>query len=207
MRKNCLISQNIPSGRITEIFGDVDTGKSSVVLRIIAALIDKICLYIDVDRDLTKQKLNEFDIQDMVTIVQPDTLEQVIIAINSYLQHDLVDIIVIDSTANLISEKHKDMPVNQISWKQRVADITSLVQKLIPIIESKNIILIFVSQIRKDLQGNSYTTGGKALRFYSTVRLEISKDDIKVVKNKTDLQLTRSYDKEVKNSTLKGGSL
>ena len=196
MRKNCLISQNIPSGRITEIFGDVDTGKSSVVLRIIAALIDKICLYIDVDRDLTKQKLNEFDIQDMVTIVQPDTLEQVIIAINSYLQHDLVDIIVIDSTANLISEKHKDMPVNQISWKQRVADITSLVQKLIPIIESKNIILIFVSQIRKDLQGNSYTTGGKALRFYSTVRLEISKDDIKVVKNKTDLQLTRSYDKE-----------
>lgn len=194
MKKHILISKNIPQGRITEIFGDVDTGKSTAVLKIIGALANKTCLYIDTDRSLTQQQLAEFDIQDMVTIFQPDTIEQVIDITDQFLEQNVFDIIVFDSTANLISEKNKDLPVDQISWQRKVADITKLVQKLIPVIENRNMIVIFVSQIRKDLKGNSYTTGGKALRFYSTVRLEISRDDITVVKNKTDKVLLRAND-------------
>lgn len=194
MKKHILISKNIPQGRITEIFGDVDTGKSTAVLKIIGALANKTCLYIDTDRSLTQQQLAEFDIQDMVTIFQPDTIEQVIDITDQFLEQNVFDIIVFDSTANLISERNKDLPVDQMSWQRKVADITKLVQKLIPVIEDKNMIVIFVSQIRKDLKGNSYTTGGKALRFYSTVRLEISRDDITVVKNKTDKVLLRAND-------------
>ena len=191
MKKHFLISKNIPQGRITEIFGDVDTGKSTAVLKIIGALANKTCLYIDTDRSLTQQQLAEFDIQDMVTVFQPDTIEQVVDITDQFLEQNVFDILVFDSTANLISERNKDLPVDQISWQSKVADITKLVQKLIPVIEDKNMIVIFVSQIRKDLKGNSYTTGGKALRFYSTVRLEISRDDITVVKNKTDKVLLR----------------
>ena len=191
MKKHILISKNIPQGRITEIFGDVDTGKSTAVLKIIGALANKTCLYIDTDRSLTQQQLAEFDIQDMVTVLQPDTIEQTVDIVNRFLEQDVFDIIVFDSTANLISERYKNLPVNQISWKHRIADITKMIQQLIPVIENRNMIIIFVSQIRKDLKGNSYTTGGKALRFYSTVRLEISRDDITVVKNKTDKVLLR----------------
>ena len=192
MRKHVLIPQNIPKGRITEIFGDVDVGKSSTVLKIIGTLTDKTCLYIDTDRDLTQQKLTEFDIDDMVTVLQPDTIEQTVDITNKFLEHGVFDILVIDSTANMISEKYKKLPVDQISWKQRVADITKFIKQLIPVIEKKDMIAIFVSQIRKDLNDNSYTTGGKALRFYSTVRINVSADDITVVKNKTDKTLLRT---------------
>ena len=192
MRKHVLIPQNIPKGRITEIFGDVDVGKSSTVLKIIGTLTDKTCLYIDTDRDLTQQKLTEFDIDDIVTVLQPDTIEQTVDITNKFLEHGVFDILVIDSTANMISEKYKKLPVDQISWKQRVADITKFIKQLIPVIEKKDMIAIFVSQIRKDLNDNSYTTGGKALRFYSTVRINVSADDITVVKNKTDKTLLRT---------------
>ena len=192
MRKHVLIPQNIPKGRITEIFGDVDVGKSSTVLKIIGTLTDKTCLYIDTDRDLTQQKLTEFDIDDIVTVLQPDTIEQTVDITNKFLEHGVFDILVIDSTANMMSEKYKKLPVDQISWKQRVADITKFIKQLIPVIEKKDMIAIFVSQIRKDLNDNSYTTGGKALRFYSTVRINVSADDITVVKNKTDKTLLRT---------------
>lgn len=189
MKKHKLISQNIPMGRIIEIYGDVDVGKTRTVLTMISELQDKTCLYVDVDRDLTKEKLLKYNVQDLVTVLQPATTEQTADIIRTFLDHNAVDIIVIDSTANLIPCKLAELPIGQQFNRQRTKAITAMVQSLVPVLDQKDIIMIFISQTRQNPDGTVYSTGGKALRFFASIRLMITKDDIITVKNKTTVTL------------------
>lgn len=189
MKKHKIISQNLPKGRIIEIYGDTDVGKTRTVLTLISDLKDKTCLYVDADRDLTKEKLLKYNVQDTVTVFQPSTVEQVSETLLTFLKHGAVDIIVVDSTANLVPESLTDLPVAQHTGRQRTRAIAAMVQSLIPLAEQQETTVIFISQTRKNPDGTVYSTGGKALRFYASVRLLITEDDITVVKNKTDITL------------------
>ena len=189
-KKHQLISQNVPEGKIVEIFGQDNVGKTYTILRLISDLKNKICLYVDADRDLTREKLLKYGLSDRVIIVQPDSIEQTVNIIQQYLS--VIDIIVVDSTANLLPGNFKDTPVNMISWKDRVKGISVLLQRIVPLCDINKIITIFVSQNRYDKDGNSYTTGGKALRFAATIRLQVTEDDLKIVKNKTSVTILSS---------------
>lgn len=189
MKKHKIISQNFPKGRIIEIYGDTDIGKTRTVLTLISELSNKTCLYVDADHDLTKEKLLKYNVQDNVTVLQPGTVEQVSDILQAFLLNSAVDIIVIDSTANLVPESLTDLPVAQHTGRQRTKAIAAMVQALIPLAEQQGVTVIFISQTRQDLNGISYSTGGKALRFYASVRLLVTKNDITVVKNKTDMTL------------------
>lgn len=185
MKKHKIISENLPKGRLIEIYGNNDTGKTFTVLSLISELRNCTCLYVDTDHDLTAQKLTKYGLQERVTVLQPDTAEQAADITEQFLSHGIFDIMVVDSTANLVPEAFKNMPVDQISWKQRSKAISTFVKQLVIMAEQKNITVIFVSQNRSDLDGNLYTTGGKALRFFSSARFCVTEDDITVVKNKT----------------------
>lgn len=189
MKKHKLISQNLPKGRVIEIYGNVDVGKTRTALTVISELQDRTCLYIDVDCDLTKEKLLKYGIQDTVTVLQPVTIKQTTDIIRTFLDHDAIDIIVVDSTANLIFEESQNFSAGQQTYKKKIKALAVMIQSLIPLIEQKGTVLIFISQTRQDLNGNVYSTGGKALRFYSSVRLLITEDDIVIVKNNTDITL------------------
>lgn len=189
MKKHKLISQNIPMGRIIEIYGDVDVGKTRTVLTMISELQNKTCLYVDVDRDLTKEKLLKYNVQDLVTVLQPATTEQTADIIRTFLDHNAVDIIVVDSTANLIPCELAELPIGQQFNRQRTKAITAMVQSLVPVLDQKDIMMIFISQTRQNPDGTVYSTGGKALRFFASIRLMITKDDIITVKNKTTVTL------------------
>lgn len=192
MKKHKIIPQDLPKGRIVEVYGDVDVGKTRTVLTMISELSNKTCLYVDADHDLTKDKLLKYDVQDIVTVFQPSTVEQVSETLLAFLKHGAFDIIVIDSTANLVPESLTDLPVAQITGRQRTKAITAMVQALIPIVEQQEATVIFISQTRQNHDGTVYSTGGKALRFYATVRFLITEDDIVVVKNKTDMTLLKA---------------
>lgn len=176
----------IPVGRVTEIFGGVNTGKTFTALNIIANLKDKTCLYIDTDRDLTANKLLKYGVQDIVTVLQPETIEEIENIITGFLEYDAFDVIIIDSTANLMPKELLNLPIDQTFGRKRTRAIFSMVQRLIPVIEQKNVRVIFISQTRENPDGTVYSTGGKALRFFASVRLLVTEDDITVVKNKTD---------------------
>ena len=146
-KKHQLISQNVPEGKIVEIFGQDNVGKTYTILRLISDLKNKICLYVDADRDLTREKLLKYGLSDRVIIVQPDSIEQTVNIIQQYLS--VIDIIVVDSTANLLPGNFKDTPVNMISWKDRVKGISVLLQRIVPLCDINKIMAILTLQAVK----------------------------------------------------------
>lgn len=192
MKKHEIMLQNLPKGRLIEIYGDVNVGKTRTVLTLISELQNETCLYIDVDRDLTAEKLLKYGVQDIVTVLQPDTIEQIEDILTKFLEHDAFNFIVIDSTANLISEELRNLPVDQTFGRKRTRAIFAMIQRLVPIIEQKDVTVIFISQTRQNPDGTFYATGGKALRFFASVRFLITEDDIISVKNKTERTLLKT---------------
>lgn len=188
-RKHKIISENLPLGKIIEVYGNVDVGKTFVTLEAIAALKDKTVLIVDSDHDTTKEKLLKHNLSNAY-IYQPHYIEEVTSFLNSIVaKNTIFDIIVFDSTATLVSESVKDCPIGQTSWKQNNVVLTNFVQYLIPLLDKYNSLAIFISQNRNTLDDKVLTTGGKALRFYSSVRFLIKEDDIVVTKNKPGITL------------------
>lgn len=195
----------IPRGRITEIYGGESTGKTTLALTILAESqkMGGVCAFIDAEHALDPDYAKKIGVNtDDLLISQPDSAEQGLQIVESLVRSGDVDVIVIDSVAALVpkAEVAGEMGELQIGLQARL--MSQALRKLSGIVAKTKTIVIFLNQTRMKIGimfGNPETTpGGLALKFYSSVRIELRRiaqikagDNIignrvkaKVVKNK-----------------------
>lgn len=194
----------MPRGRIVEIFGPESSGKTTLSLHIVAEAqkLGGVCAYIDaehaMDPDYTK-KLG-VNINDLL-ISQPDNGEQALEITESLVRTGKIDVIVVDSVAALTpkDEIEGDMGAYHVGKQARL--MSQALRKLTAIVARSKTLVIFINQIRMQIGvmfGNPETTpGGKALKFYTSIRLDIRK--IAQIKKGEDVVGSRTRVKVVKN--------
>lgn len=195
----------MPRGRIIEIFGPESSGKTTLALHVVAEAqkLGGICAYIDAEHAMDPEYAKKIGVKiDELLISQPESGEQGLEIVESLVRSGKLDVIVIDSVAALTpkDEIEGDMGAHHVGKQARL--MSQALRKLTAIVAKSKTIVIFINQIRMQIGvmfGNPETTpGGKALKFYTSVRLDIrriaqiKKGDevmggrvrVKVVKNK-----------------------
>lgn len=194
----------LPRGRIVEIFGPESSGKTTLALHVVAEAqkLGGICAYIDAEHAMDPdyaQKLG-VKINDLL-ISQPDTGEQALEITESLVRSGKVDVIVVDSVAALTpkDEIEGDMGAQHMGKQARL--MSQALRKLTAIVARSKTLIIFINQIRMQIGimfGNPETTpGGKALKFYTSVRLDIRR--IASIKKGEEIMGGRVRVKVVKN--------
>ena len=194
----------IPRGRIIEIFGPESSGKTTLSLHIVAEAQKKggICAYIDAEHAMDPEYTKKLgvNINDLL-ISQPDNGEQALEIVESLVRTGKIDVIVIDSVAALTpkDEIEGDMGAYHVGKQARL--MSQALRKLTAIVARSKTVVIFINQIRMQIGvmfGNPETTpGGKALKFYTSVRLDIRK--IAQIKKGEEVVGSRTRVKIVKN--------
>ncbi|MEK7662419.1 MAG: recombinase RecA [Patescibacteria group bacterium] len=194
----------IPRGRIIEIFGPESSGKTTLTLHIIAEAQKKggICAFIDAEHAMDPEYSKKLGVQiNDLLISQPDTGEQALEIVESLVRSGKIDVVVIDSVAALTpkDEIEGDMGAQHMGKQARL--MSQALRKLTAITAKSKTIVIFINQIRMQIGmmfGNPETTpGGKALKFYTSVRLDIRK--IASIKKGEETVGSRTRVKVVKN--------
>ncbi|MFC1988715.1 recombinase RecA [Chloroflexota bacterium] len=174
----------IPKGRITEIFGPESSGKTTLGQHIIAETQRRggIAAYIDVEHALDPTYARRCGVNvDEMLISQPDTGEQALEIVEALLRSGAVDIIVIDSVAALVSqaEIEGDMGDTHVALQARL--MSQALRKLAAAIGKTGTAVVFINQLREKVGivfGNpEVTPGGRALKFYSSVRIDLRRTD------------------------------
>ncbi len=194
----------IPRGRIIEIFGPESSGKTTLALHIVgeAQRLGGVCAYIDAEHAMDPEYSKKLgvSINDLL-ISQPDTGEQALDIVESLVRTGKIDVVVIDSVAALTpkDEIEGDMGAYHVGKQARL--MSQALRKLTAIVARSKTAVIFINQIRMQIGvmfGNPETTpGGKALKFYSSVRLDIRK--IAQIKKGDEVVGSRTRVKVVKN--------
>ncbi len=170
----------VPRGRIIEIFGPESSGKTTLALHIIAEAQAKggICAFIDAEHALDPEYSKKLGVKiDQLLISQPDYGEQALEIVESLVRSGKIDVIVIDSVAALTpkDEIEGDVGAHHVGKQARL--MSQALRKMTAIVAKSKTVVIFINQIRMQIGvmfGNPETTpGGKALKFYSSVRLDI----------------------------------
>jgi recombination protein RecA len=196
----------LPCGRIIEVFGPESSGKTTLALQTIAQAqkAGGICAFIDAEHALDPKYAAKLGVNiDDLIISQPDFGEQALDIAEMLIRSNAVDLIVVDSVAALVpkAELEGEMGDAHVGLQARL--MSQALRKLTSIIHKSNAILLFINQVRQTISGMSFgpketTSGGKALKFYASVRLDIRKIaslkkneehfgnrvSVKVVKNK-----------------------
>ena len=194
----------IPKGRIIEIYGPESSGKTTVTLHMIAEVQRRggIAGFIDAEHALDPEYARHLgvDIDDLL-ISQPDNGEQALEIADALVRSGAIDIIVIDSVAALVprAEIEGEMGDSHVGLQARL--MSQALRKLTGLISKSKCATIFINQIREKVGvmfGNpETTTGGRALKFYSTVRMDVRRID--TLKNGNDVIGSRTRVKVVKN--------
>jgi recombination protein RecA len=194
----------VPRGRIIEIFGPESSGKTTLALHIIAEAqkAGGIAAFVDAEHALDPEYARHIGVKlPELLISQPDTGEQALDIVESLVRSGNVDVIVIDSVAALTpkDEIEGDMGAQHVGKQARL--MSQALRKLTAITARSNTIVIFINQIRMQIGvmfGNPETTpGGKALKFYTSVRIDIRR--IASIKKGEDVVGGRTRVKVVKN--------
>ncbi|HEY4478667.1 MAG TPA: recombinase RecA [Candidatus Paceibacterota bacterium] len=194
----------MPRGRIIEIFGPESSGKTTLSLHIVAEAQKKdgICAFIDAEHAMDPEYAKRIGVRiDQLLISQPDTGEQALEIVESLVRSGKMDVIVIDSVAALTpkDEIEGDMGAHHMGKQARL--MSQALRKLTSIVAKSKTIVIFINQIRMQIGvmfGNPETTpGGKALKFYTSVRLDIRR--IAQIKKGEEVMGGRVRVKVVKN--------
>lgn len=194
----------IPRGRIIEIFGPESSGKTTLSLHIVAEAQKRggVCAYIDAEHAMDPEYTRKLGVNiDELLISQPDTGEQALEIVESLVRSGKIDVIVVDSVAALTpkDEIEGDMGAYHVGKQARL--MSQALRKLTAIVARSKTVVIFINQIRMQIGvmfGNPETTpGGKALKFYTSVRLDIRK--IAQIKKGEDVVGSRTRVKVVKN--------
>lgn len=194
----------IPRGRIIEIYGPESSGKTTVTLHMIAEAQRQggVAAFIDAEHALDPIYARNLGVDiDNLLVSQPDTGEQALEIVEALVRSGAIDIIVVDSVAALVpkAEIEGDMGDAHVGLLARL--MSQAMRKLTGIISKSRTTAIFINQIREKV-GTMYgnpetTTGGRALKFYSSVRLDVRKFD--TVKQGTSILGNRTRVKVVKN--------
>lgn len=194
----------VPRGRIIEVFGPESSGKTTVALHIIAAAQKNggIAAFIDAEHALDPvyaQKLG-VNIEDLL-ISQPDTGEQGLEICEALVRSSALDVVVVDSVAALVpkQEIEGEMGDSHVGLHARL--MSQAMRKLTGVISKTRTTVIFINQIREKVgvvYGNpEVTTGGRALKFYASIRVEVRKAE--AIKQGSDIVGNRTKVKVVKN--------
>jgi len=194
----------IPRGRVSEIFGPESSGKTTLALHIIAEAqkTGGYAAFIDAEHAMDAQysKMLGVNIEELL-VAQPDTGEQALEITETLVRSSALDVIVIDSVAALVprAELEGDMGDSHVGLQARL--MSQALRKLTGTVSRSNTAVIFINQIREKIgvmYGNPETTpGGRALKFYTSVRLDIRR--ITSIKDGTDIIGNRTRVKVVKN--------
>ncbi len=195
----------VPRGRIIEIFGPESSGKTTLALHIVAEAqkTGGVCAYIDAEHAMDPDYAAKLGVKiNDLLISQPDTGEQGLEITESLVRSGKIDVIVVDSVAALTPKDEIEGDMGQQHMGKQARLMSQALRKLTAIVARSKTVVIFINQIRMQIGvmfGNPETTpGGKALKFYTSVRLDIrriaqikkgeevvgSRTRVKVVKNK-----------------------
>ncbi len=195
----------LPRGRICEIYGPESSGKTTLTLQVIAEAqkAGLNCAFVDAEHALDTVYAENLGVSlEDLYISQPDHGEQALGIVDTFVRSGAIDVIVVDSVAALTPQKELEGDIGESSVGVHARLMSQAMRKLAGVVKQNNVLVIFINQIRMKIGvmfgSPETTTGGNALKFYSSVRLDIrrtgslkDKDDIignttkvKVVKNK-----------------------
>ena len=194
----------LPRGRVVEIFGPEASGKSTLAMHVVAEAQRNggICAYVDAEHAMDPAYAAHIGVDiDELFISQPDTGEQALEITDMLIRSGALDVIVIDSVAALTprAEIEGEMGDTHVGLQARL--MSQALRKLTANLNKSNTVCIFINQLREKIGvmfGSPETTpGGRALKFYSSVRLDIRR--IEAIKNGTEVTGNRTRVKVVKN--------
>ncbi|KAN0003857.1 hypothetical protein ACTFIZ_010013 [Dictyostelium cf. discoideum] len=194
----------LPKGRVTEIFGPESSGKTTLALHVIAQAQKSggNCTFIDAEHALNPQWAARLGVNlDELFVSQPDNGEQALEIVDSLLRSKTMSVIVVDSVAALVPrvEIEGEMGDSHLGVQARL--MSQALRKLSPTLKDSNCVLIFINQIRMKIGvmfGNpEVTSGGNALKFFSSIRIDIRK--VGTVKKGEDIIASQVKAKVVKN--------
>lgn len=194
----------VPKGRIVEIYGPESSGKTTVALHMVAEVQKRggIAGFIDAEHALDPAYAKNIGVDiDELYISQPDNGEQALEITETLVRSGAVDIIIVDSVAALVpkAEIDGDMGDSHVGLHARL--MSQALRKLTAVISKTNCVVIFINQLREKVGimfGNpETTTGGRALKFYASVRLDVRR--IETLKNNGEMVGNRTRVKVVKN--------
>ena len=194
----------VPKGRVIEVYGPESSGKTTVTLHMIAEVQKRggIAGFIDAEHALEPVYAKNIGVDiDELYISQPDSGDQALEIAETMVRSGAMDIIVIDSVAALVprQEIDGDMGDSHVGLQARL--MSQALRKLTPVISKSNCIVVFINQLREKVGvmfGNpETTTGGRALKFYASVRMDVRK--IETLKQNGEMVGNRTRIKIVKN--------
>ncbi|MCF7835560.1 MAG: recombinase RecA [Candidatus Marinimicrobia bacterium] len=194
----------MPRGRVVEIYGPESSGKTTLALHVVAESQKKggLCAFIDAEHALDPEYAKKIGVKiDDLLISQPDNGEQALEITESLVRSNKVDVVVIDSVAALTpqAEIEGEMGDKHIGLQARL--MSQALRKLTPVVSKSKTVVIFINQLRMKIGimfGNPETTpGGRALKFYSSVRIDVRR--IAQIKKGEDVIGNRTRAKVVKN--------
>ncbi len=194
----------LPKGRVVEIYGPESSGKTTLTLHVVAEEQKKggVCAFVDAEHALDPQYAKKLGVNlDELLISQPDTGEQALEIVDTLVRSGAVSLVVVDSVAALVpkSELEGDMGDSSVGVHARL--MSQAMRKLTSSISRSNCMVIFINQIRMKIGvmfgSPETTTGGNALKFYASVRLDIRrigaiKDREEVVGNATRVKVVKN---------------
>jgi recombination protein RecA len=193
-----------PRGRISEIFGPESSGKTTVALQVVAEAqkAGGMAAYIDVEHALDPAYARKLGVDvDNLLVSQPDYGEQALEITNALITSGSIDVLVVDSVAALVPKAELDGEMGDSFMGVHARLMSQAMRKLTGIVSKSNTCLIFINQIREKIGvmfGNpETTTGGRALKFYASVRTDIRriaaiKDGEVVIGNRTKLKVVKN---------------
>lgn len=194
----------IPKGRIIEIFGPESSGKTTLTLHIIAEAQKKggTCAFIDAEHALDPVYAKKVGVNtDELIISQPDTGEQALEITDTLVRSGAVDLVVIDSVAALVPKAEIDGEMGDSHMGLQARLMSQALRKLTASISRTNCVVIFINQIRMKIGvmfgSPETTTGGNALKFYASIRMDIRrigsiKDKEEVIGNQTRVKVVKN---------------
>ena len=194
----------IPRGRVTELFGPESSGKTTLALHVIASAqrAGGVAAFIDAEHalDTTWAKRLGVDVSGML-VSQPDTGEQALDIVEMLIRSNSVDVIIVDSVAALTPKAEIEGEMGDVHVGLQARLMSQAMRKLTSVISKSKTALVFINQIRMKIGvmfGNpETTTGGKALKFYSSVRIDLRR--ITTIKDSTGVIGSRVRARVVKN--------
>lgn len=179
----------VPKGRIIEIFGPESSGKTTLAQHIVAEAqkANGIAAYIDAEHAMDPEYARKLGVKvDELLISQPDTGEQALDIVEQLVRSGAIDVIVIDSVAALVPKAEIDGEMGDSHMGLQARLMSQALRKLTAVVSKTRTAVIFINQLRQKI-GNFYgspetTTGGNALKFYASIRMDIRK--IETLKNK-----------------------
>jgi len=193
-----------PRGRIVEVYGPESSGKTTLALQVVASAqrTGGVCAYIDAEHAMDPDYAHKLgvNIEDML-ISQPDSGEQALEIAETLIRSNSVDVIVIDSVAALVPRAELDGEMGDSLPGLQARLMSQALRKITAIVASSNTCFVFINQLREKIGvffgSPETTTGGKALKFYASVRLDIRrigaiKEGDKVVGNRTRVKVVKN---------------